>query len=129
MSCGWLRSLLVLAIAATVSGPYATSMAIAAADDGDRDVERSTTQKRVGIWKAVVPPPGTMHGEFDNHDPFGLAAGVRIAADCSINWVDPDAGKLYCFSSATSLVFFLDGPRAYLERAGAQWLRLGGQAR
>jgi hypothetical protein len=77
-----------------------------------------------GIWKAAVPAPGSMHGEFANHDPLGLAAGVAIAADCSINWVDPDTGKLYCFASATSLVMFLDGPHACLERARAQWLRL-----
>jgi hypothetical protein len=77
-----------------------------------------------GIWKAAVPAPGSMHGEFANHDPFGLAAGVAIPADCSINWVDPDAKLLYCFASATSLVMFLDGPQAYLERARVQWLRL-----
>jgi hypothetical protein len=79
-----------------------------------------------GIWKAVVPAPGTMHGEFANHDPIGLSAGVKVAADCSINWVDPDSGRLYCFSSATSLVFFLEAPGAYLARARTQWLRLNG---
>ena len=79
-----------------------------------------------GIWKAVVPARDTMHGEFDSHDPIGLTAGVRIKADCSINWVDPDAGQLYCFSSATSLVVFLDAPHAYLERARVQWQRLAG---
>jgi len=73
-----------------------------------------------GIWKAVVPPKG-MHGEFDSNDPIGVAAGRRIAADCSINWVDPDERKLYCFSSATSLVFFLEGPHAWIERARKQW--------
>jgi len=78
-----------------------------------------------GIWKAVVPAKGTMHGEFDGNDPIGLTAGVRIQADCSINWVDPDAGQLYCFASATSLVVFLDAPRAYLERARLAWQRLG----
>jgi hypothetical protein len=78
-----------------------------------------------GIWKAVVPPAGSMHGEFNDDDPVGLAAGVRIPADCSINWVDPDAGKLYCFSSATSLVMFLDAPRAILAQAQEQWRRLG----
>ena len=78
-----------------------------------------------GIWKAVVPP-SAMHGAFDGDDPIGLAAGVRIKADCSINWVDPDTGQLYCFSSATSLVVFLDAPHAYLESARAQWQRLGG---
>jgi hypothetical protein len=65
-----------------------------------------------------------MHGEFDSNDPIGVTAGVRIKADCSINWVDPDAGRLYCFSSATSLVVFLDAPHVYLERARAQWQRL-----
>ncbi|HET7740681.1 MAG TPA: cytochrome D1 domain-containing protein [Mycobacterium sp.] len=77
-----------------------------------------------GIWKAAVPAQGTMHGEFDNNDPIGLTAGDRIQADCSINWVDPDTGQLYCFASATSLVVFLDAPRAYLERARLQWQRL-----
>jgi len=70
-----------------------------------------------------------MRGEFENDDPIGLAAGVRIRADCSINWTDPDAGKLYCFASATSLVLFLDAPHVYLARAQAQWLRLEEGAR
>ena len=84
----------------------------------------SSDPARAGIWKAVVPPPGAMHGEFDDNDPIGVMAGVRIAADCSINWVDPDDRRLYCFSSATSLVFFLDAPQDYLRRARAQWRQL-----
>jgi len=47
-----------------------------------------------------------MHGEFENHDPIGLSAGVKIKADCSINWLDPDSRRRYCFSTATSLVVF-----------------------
>jgi hypothetical protein len=82
-----------------------------------------------GIWKAVVPAPGTMHGEFDGYDPFGLSAGATIKADCSINWSDPDAGKLYCFSSGTSLELFLEAPHHYIERARAQWARLEDRAR
>ena len=74
-----------------------------------------------GIWKAVTPAPGTMHGEFANQDPIGFAAGVGIEADCSINWPDPDTGKLYCFSSATSLNYFLAAPRSYLTRAERNW--------
>lgn len=62
-----------------------------------------------------------MHGELGNNDPLGLSAGVRIWADCSINWLDPDSGKRYCFSSATSLVVFLETPRAYLARALRNW--------
>jgi hypothetical protein len=88
--------------------------------------ETSDAAPADGIWKAVVPPPGVMHGAFDGNDPIGLTAGVKIKADCSINWVDPDEGRLYCFASATSLVVFLEAPRAYLERARLQWQHLGG---
>jgi hypothetical protein len=76
-----------------------------------------------GIWKAAMPPT-QMKGEFDNFDPIGIAAGARIKADCSINWIDPDDGARYCFSSGTSLEFFLDGPQASIARARAGWLEL-----
>jgi hypothetical protein len=68
-----------------------------------------------GIWKAVVPPTA-MHGEFGNEDPVGLAAGKHIKTDCSMNWVDED-GKLYCFTTGTSLVFFQEAPHIYLRAA------------
>ena len=76
-----------------------------------------------GIWKAAVPPL-PMRGEFDNYDPLGIAARAWIKADCSLNWVDPDDGKRYCFASGTSLEVFLDGPQANLERARQVWQRL-----
>jgi hypothetical protein len=78
---------------------------------------------RGGIWKAAVPPH-QMKGEFDSFDPIGIAAGARIKADCSINWVDPDDGARYCFSSGTSLEFFQDDPKASIARARAGWLKL-----
>jgi hypothetical protein len=84
---------------------------------------------QAGIWKAVVPAPGSMHGEFANNDPIALAAGVKVPADCSINWVDPDERKLYCFASATSLVMFLEAPHSRLASARAQWLQLKSEAR
>ena len=68
-----------------------------------------------GIWKAVVPPRA-MHGEFSNEDPVGLAAGKHIKADCSLNWVADD-GKLYCFTTGTSLVFFEESPQTYIHAA------------
>src|ERR1700676_2851763 len=76
-----------------------------------------------GIWKAAVPPT-PMKGEFDSLDPLGVAAGARIKADCSLNWIDPDDGKRDCFSSGTSLEFFLDGPQANLARARAGWRKM-----
>ena len=84
------------------------------------------TEQRGGIWKAVVPPQA-MHGEFDNFDPLGVAAGAKIKADCSLNWVNPDDGKRYCFSSGTSLEFFLDKPHASIARARAAWRKLNGR--
>jgi hypothetical protein len=76
-----------------------------------------------GIWKAVVPP-AQMTGEFDSFDPIGVAVGARIKADCSINWINPDDGARYCFSSGTSLEFFLDSPHASIERARAGWRKM-----
>lgn len=70
----------------------------------------------IGIWKSAVPPVG-MKGEFANHDPIGLAAGARIKVDCSLNWTDPDTGKLYCFNSPTSFNSFLEWPKANIRRA------------
>ena len=76
-----------------------------------------------GIWKAVVPPTA-MRGEFDSLDPLGVAAGARIKADCSLNWINPDDGRRYCFSSGTSLEYFLDNPHASIERARQGWQKL-----
>jgi hypothetical protein len=76
-----------------------------------------------GIGKAAFPPR-PMKGEFDSLDPLGVSAGARIKADCSLNWIDPDDGKLYCFSSGTSLEFFLDKPQFNLERARAGWRKM-----
>jgi hypothetical protein len=102
------------------AGTPASDLTSAAAQHG------ATAEDAVhsGIWKAATPPSGSMHGEFDNNDPIGLAAGTKIPADCSLNWVDPDFHKLYCFSSATSLVYFLDSPRAFLARARKNWSAL-----
>jgi hypothetical protein len=69
-----------------------------------------------------------MIGEFESLDPLGVAAGARIKADCSLNWVNPDDGKLYCFASGTSLEFFLDQPQTHLERARAGWRRMAAAA-
>ena len=63
---------------------------------------------------------------LDTFDPIG-AYGGRIKADCSINWIDPDDGARYCFSSGTSLEFFLDDPQASIARARAGWLELNRQ--
>jgi hypothetical protein len=79
-----------------------------------------------GIWKAVVPPL-KMPSEFDGFDPIGVAVGARIKADCSLNWINPDDGARYCFSSGTSLEYFLDRPHANIQRAREGWRKLNSQ--
>lgn len=110
----------LLGVAVVAHADPADLVAAAAARDA-----RSSDPARAGIWKAAIPPAGSMHGEFDSNDPIGVSAGERIYADCSINWVDPDDRRLYCFSSATSLVFFLEAPQDFLRRARKQWRQLG----
>ena len=80
----------------------------------------SAANREDGIWKSAVPPHG-MKGEFGNHDPIGLASGAWIKTDCSLNWVDPDDHKLYCFNSATSVEYFRQWPKANIRRAKARW--------
>jgi hypothetical protein len=114
-------SALALMAALVMAAPVAADDVTAAALRHDAAAPDAA---HAGIWKAAVPPEGSMRGEFDSNDPIGVTAGVRIAADCSINWVDPDDRRLYCFSSATSLVYFLDDPQNFLRRARAQWRAL-----
>jgi hypothetical protein len=110
---GTARAWLLASIVAASTATVATTQAEPAAD----------ANRSAGIWKAVVPPK-PMTAEFDGLDPIGVASGARIKADCSLNWVNPDDGRRYCFSSGTSLEFFLDMPHANLERARAAWRKM-----
>jgi hypothetical protein len=121
----------LLIVAADRMDPPAVRIVAASPNDAGQDDNfrlatmrhgaNATDPDHAGIWKAAIPPSGTMHGEFGNNDPIGLSAGVKIKADCSINWVDPDSGLRYCFSTATSLIVFLDTPHAYRARAIKNW--------
>jgi len=117
------RAILHLILAATAGIVWA------AAATGQATEERPAphSAEYTGIWKAAVPKQ-PMHGEFDNNDPLGVAAGVRVKADCSLNWTDPDDGALYCFSSGTSLEYFLEQPHANIQRARQRWRELAADA-
>lgn len=90
------------------------------APNADSAAAMKALAEHKGIWKVVVPPV-KMNGAFDDHDPIGLIAGKLIPADCSINWTDPDTHKLYCFTSATSLVYFLNSSQNLLAEAEKSW--------
>ena len=113
-----LLTLPAYAHAAKPAAPSSNAKAEAAA-------ARTAMLEHKGIWKWVVPPV-KMNGAFDDHDPIGLVAGKLIAADCAFNLTDPDTHKLYCFTSATSLVYFLSSPQTYLAKAEKHWQRLKG---
>lgn len=100
--------------------------ATAPAADPDSAAATKARTEHEGIWKWAVPPV-KMKGAFDDHDPIGLVAGKLIPADCSFNWTDPDTHKLYCFTSATSLVYFLDAPQTYEAEAEKNWQTLTGK--
>ncbi len=125
----WLASGLssaVLAQSSNVPAPEINQVSSSDMADTVNDPRIATAQKAgMGTWKWVVPPV-KMKGGFDDHDPIGLAAGKLIPADCSINWTNPDTHKLYCFTSATSLVYFLDAPHMNLARAEKGWRALKG---
>ena len=110
----------------TGTAALVAAMTLAALGAGSVRAQSPAPAHNGGIWKAVVPPK-SMQGEFDSFDPLGVAAGARIKADCSLNWIDPDNGKLYCFSSGTSLEFFLEQPHASIERARLGWQKLAAQ--
>ena len=94
---------LTLAVAAT---------SVYAAEQSRRTAPRAN---EVGIWKSYAPHG--LRGEFHNYDPIGLIAGALIHTDCSINWTDPDDGRVYCFNSATSLIYFENWPKTYSRKA------------
>jgi hypothetical protein len=114
-----IRSSLALAMAA-ILGASLSVLALAGepsaqAVAAEPDMRTRPDANSIGIWKSYVPHD--VKGELDSYDPIGLIAGALIKTDCSINWRDPDTGKLYCFASGTSLVYFENWPHTYISRA------------
>jgi hypothetical protein len=79
-----------------------------------------------GMWDIGRPHPLQGKGVFGDHDPIGVAAGKLIPTDCSVNWIDPDTHKIFCFGSQASLVYFLAAPKANEARAEKAWRALKG---
>lgn len=102
---------------ARIMGMSALSLALVATAVLAAEPSKRTAPNanEIGIWKSYAPKG--LRGEFHNYDPIGLIAGALIHTDCSINWTDPDDGRVYCFNSATSLVYFENWPKTYSRRA------------
>jgi hypothetical protein len=87
----------------------------------DNPAARAARHEGIGFWKAYAPKG--VKGEFDDYDPVGLMGGALIKADCSISWRAED-GRLYCFASGTSLVYFQDLPKTNIRKASEAYERL-----
>ena len=111
---------------AVVAYAGASAGATLPASNAESAAARTAMAEHQGIWKWVVPPV-RMNGMFDDHDPIGLVAGKLIPADCAFNWTDPDTHRLICFTTATSLEFFLSSPQTYLVEAQKNWRTLKGK--
>ena len=107
-------------LCAVITGFALCSPERAAGQSAAAPVEEPRSGDAGGIWKAAVPPR-PMTAAFGGLDPVGVAAGAKIQADCSLNWIDPDDGTRYCFASGTSLQYFLERPHVMIERARSGW--------
>ena len=59
----------------------------------------------------------TSGSEFGDSCAMGLADGQTVTTDCTVQWTDPDGGKVYCFSSENSKAAFLKDPKGNIARA------------
>jgi hypothetical protein len=63
--------------------------------------------------------------EFDGSCAWGLAEyGAIVPTDCSVNWIDPNTHKTYCFSSEKSKKLFLENPDQNEQRAAEKGRKL-----
>jgi hypothetical protein len=61
--------------------------------------------------------------EFDSLCATGLAMGQKIKTDCSVNWTNPQDGKVYCFSNDAARSIFLQDATVNLRRAHKEFGR------
>ncbi|MEO0974016.1 MAG: hypothetical protein AAFX85_13065 [Pseudomonadota bacterium] len=110
--------LLIVALAAAIPSVNATPIVVLAAAESAADDEASATGWEEGLWKSPPVPP-QLQREFEAHDPYALAIGVRIRTDCSIRYRWVGNGRVYCFNSLTSKAFFIRRPEHYIRTAEA----------
>lgn len=99
----------------TAFGTLTLAVAVTSVYAAEQSRITAPRANEVGIWKSYAPHG--LRGEFHNYEPIGLIAGALIHTDCSINWTDPDDGRVYCFNSATSLIYFENWPKTYSRKA------------
>lgn len=65
-----------------------------------------------------IAAAATAHAQYSGQCAEGMAEGMHVATDCSINWTAKN-GKEYCFGNQTAKATFLKNPRAQVKKADA----------
>ena len=59
--------------------------------------------------------------ELDGNCAMSAAMGAKLPTSCSVVWISPQTGKLYCFSSEGAKTAFIKDPAGNEQRAQAFW--------
>jgi hypothetical protein len=63
--------------------------------------------------------------EFEGTCAWALAdRGAERKTDCSVNWIDPESGKTYCFSNEQTKMLFLQDAEDNTSKAEDAFARL-----
>ena len=67
---------------------------------------------------SALLPTLALAEEFESNCAWALAErGVERKTDCSVNWKDPETGKIYCFSNQQTKLLFLQDPEEGIQKA------------
>lgn len=83
------------------------------------------TYRDLAFVLSIFATAPALAAEFTDHCANGLANyEMLVPTDCSVNWVDENTGKTYCFSSEHSMEEFLEDTETNLARAAANFAKL-----
>jgi hypothetical protein len=71
----------------------------------------------------AIAAPGAAQDtpELDGHCAMSAAHGNKLPTDCSVVWISPKSGRLYCFSSENAKLAFMRNASSNEDRAQAFW--------
>jgi hypothetical protein len=69
----------------------------------------------------AMPAAAEDKPEFDGNCAMSVAHGNSLPTDCSVVWISPKSGRLYCFSSEDAKLAFVSNASGNEDRAQASW--------
>ena len=74
---------------------------------------------------AALLPTKSVAEEFDKACAYALAEyEAEKKTDCSINWINPETGKTYCFSREQTKLLFLQDAEENIHKAEEEFAKL-----